>query len=344
MEGGEHDPEGPLSWNYYFPHKSNENITPFAMTGNPQKSSWAVRSYATPHVTVVIPCGPGHDKFLPDALDSVMGQTYQNVECIVCNDTGGPLDVAAMGHPWVKVVEGRQEGPGAARNDAIKAAVTPFIVPLDADDMLYPDTIRTMYTAWNQWPQDIVYMDCDIEDSPDKRKYYHSGPWSWKKISRQEAVYQVTIFYPKKWWETVGGYPEDMGWEDWLFGVKLHIGGAGATRVEQPWGVYRHWTGFGQAGKDAEGFGTPAFKEKMQHYYEWIEEQEVIMGCKGCGGRAGSRTVGALPETQRAETIEGDAIIVYKGPRGGGFSLNSRAVRGKKYMVYPNEPFEIHTD
>jgi glycosyltransferase involved in cell wall biosynthesis len=265
MEGGEHPIDGPLSWNFYFPHKENKGITPYAMTGSPSKGSWAVRSYANPHVAVCIPCGAEHLELVVDALDSVAGQTYQNIECIVCNDTDQPLDVTAMGHPWVRVIQGPRKGPGAARNAAIAAAKAPFIVPLDADDMLYPNAIKLMYLAWLDWPG-LVYMDCEIEDAPDHRKYYHSGPWSWNKI-RREAIYQVTTFYPKQWWEAVGGYPVpghgldmDLGFEDWLFGIKLHLAGIDAVYVEQPWGVYRHWTGIGQSGRDNEGFGTPTIR------------------------------------------------------------------------------------
>ena len=348
MEGGEHDPEGPLSWNFYFPHKSNTNLMPFGATGSPPKGSWAVRSYAKPHIAVVIPCGPNHSRLLVDALDSVAGQTYQNIECIVCNDTGKPLDVAAMGHPWVKVVNGPRMGPGAARNAAIAAARAPLIVPLDADDMLYPDAIRTMYLAWLDWPEGLVYMDCYTEDKPGKRTYYHSGDWSWHKIVEQ-AIYQVTILYPRQWWRAVGGYPVpgdeialDMGWEDWLFGVKLHLAGRDATYVKQPWGVYRHWTGYGQNRKDNEGYGTDEFQEKLQRYYKWIESKEEEMrGC--CGGRRAQGRSGNSPghTILRTPEMEGELRVVYRGDRAGGFGLNSRAVRGKKYQVWPNEPFTV---
>lgn len=345
-EGGEHDPNGPLSWNYFFPHRNNVNITPFAMTGNPPKGSWAVRSYATPCIAICIPLGPGHEQYLADALDSVAGQTYQNIECIVANDTGNPLDVASMGHPWVKVVEGPREGPGPARNAAIAAAKAPLILPLDADDMLDPDAVKSMYIAWLEAPENLVYTDCYTEDRPEHRKYYRSEAWSWERIKSQ-AIYQVSILYAKQWWEAVGGYEPDAHWEDWLFGLKLHMAGVGATYLEKPWGVYRHWTGFGQAGRDNEGFGTEVFEARLQKVYDWIatKEEEIEMACPGCGRRArGRRASNPKPppaSNRYAGDGSGETIIVYTGERGGGFSLNSRSQRGRKYWVQREEPFKV---
>ena len=112
-----------------------------------------------------------------DALDSVAGQTLREIECIVANDTGSPLDVISMGHPWVKVVdtEGRQ-GPAIARNTAIAEARGELIIPLDADDLLFPDTAMMFYRAWAQDPGNIVYGDCMTEDIPGRLDPYICGP------------------------------------------------------------------------------------------------------------------------------------------------------------------------
>lgn len=347
-EGGEDDPEGALSWNFYYPWRKRPKIMPFASTVPTRNGSWAVRSYDNPHIAVVIPVGPGHEKYLVDALDSIAGQTFQAIECIVANDTGKPIDVIAMGHPWVRVVDtvGRQ-GPAIARNTAIAAASAPLIVPLDADDMLYPNALRNMYEAWLQWPESLVYADCEIEaKAGERRKLYHSGPWSWEKIKR-EAVYQDTILFAKQWWFAVGGYPTDQPnnlWEDWLFGVKLHLAGIGATYVEEPWGVYRHWTsGSGGRSKndiDNADFGSPQFKERYKQLLGWIRHKEQQMPCRGCG--SGRRTRSASKSIQAMQTVEGDdVLIVYLGERAGSWGVNSRIVPGHKYRVRPGHPFTV---
>jgi hypothetical protein len=223
--------------------------------------------------------------------------------------------------------------------------------------MLYPDALRTYYRAWQQYPDSMVYGDCETEDSPGRRRYYHSGPWSWDKV-RREAIYQVTTLFARDWWEAVGGYDADVEWEDWNFGLKLHMVGIGATYVEAPWGVYRHWTTLAGEGsksdRDNADFGSEAFKARLQRVYEYIERKEEAMACRGCGRKATTRTIkpgGAPQGTPHAAVAprkpgtpreDGERmLIVYDGLREGSFSLNSRVVRGKKYRISQGHPFEV---
>jgi glycosyltransferase involved in cell wall biosynthesis/ribosomal protein L40E len=339
-EGGEDEPESPDSWNFYYPWRTFPDITPFACLTKSPHHSHKVRSYEQPHIAVIIPVGPGHEYFLVDALDSVYAQTFREFECIVANDTGHPLDVAALGHPWVAIVEtSGTVGPATARNMAIEKAKAPLIVPLDADDLMFPDTLTMYYQAWLQYPNSIVYADCFTEDEPGKRIHYHSGPWSWDKIKR-EAVYQNVILFPKQWWEAVGGYPTDQldnMWEDWLFGVKLHIMGVGATYIkDHVWGSYRKWpasaSGASKNSVDNAGYGTKEFKDKYKQLLQWVEQKEETMPCKGCGNKAKTRVV--VPFSHRSEPLpDGEQMqVVCTHPGITAFiSMNSRAVRGKKY-------------
>ena len=348
LEGGEDDPHGPLSWNFYYPWRDKTNIMPFACTVPAPRGSWAVRSYEKPHIAVVIPCGPGHQKYLVDALDSVAGQTFQNIECIVANDTGKPLDVAKMGHPWVKVVEvGDSKGPAIARNTAIAAARAPLILPLDADDMLYPEAIANFYQAWLQFPDCLVYADCEIEDSPTSSHPYQSGPWSYEGIKR-EAIYQVPCLFAKQWWEAVGGFPVDVPggvWEDWLFGIKLHIAGIGATYAKFQWGRYRHWTAGLHGSKNAidnAETGTPQWRERLARIYEWIAQKEAEMGCTGCSKRRTQTIQTGKTFTASAKPLSEEVTVIYEGPRAGGFTINSRVFPGKKIYVERGMPFVIN--
>jgi glycosyltransferase involved in cell wall biosynthesis len=338
-EGGEDDKDSPLSWNFHYPWRKHRDIVPFAMLGNPEKGSWPVYSRETPHISVVIPVGPGHDKYVMDALDSVISQTFQGFECIVVNDTGERLDLASMGHPWPRLINtpGRV-GPAIARNTGIAAARAPLIAPLDADDMYYPNTLRMFYEAWLQYPDSLVYADCDTESSVGKRNPYQSGPWSEEKI-RKEAIYQDAILFAKSWWQAVGGYPTDIDlWEDWLFGVTLHMIGVGATYIERPWGVYRHWTALDTGASKSDGdnaeFGQPEFRKKLNIAYEWIErkEKEIKMACKRCG-KGKSRTTGRPPNAQAAAmVVDGeDIVVICERDKEAYFSVNSKVVRGRKY-------------
>lgn len=346
MEGGEDDRDGVLAWNYHYPWKEDSQITPFACTMPAPRGSWPVRSYEQPHISVIVACGPGHEEFLQDALDSVAGQTFPGIECVVCNDTGHPLDVAAMGHPWVRVVntEGGA-GPAVARNTAIAAARAPLIAPLDADDMFYPDWLRVAYEAYLEYPENLVYADCDTEVKLGEREYYRSGEFTVEHVMR-EAVYQVSILFPKQWWEAVGGYPTDQPyqmWEDWLFGVKLHLVGIGASYLEGiRWGVYRKWTAGDVGSKNAidnADFGSEAHKAKYRELTDWIERKEQEMACVGCK-KGAKGTVVVLGQRVKIPTGP-DRVFVYVGLRTGQFTVNSAVQPGKFYRVRRFEPFIV---
>ncbi len=345
-EGGEDDPHGPLSWNFHYPWKDNYNIMPFACTMPAPRSSWSVRSYERPHISVCIACGPGHEAFLPDALDSVAGQTFPLIECVVCNDTGQPLDVAAMGHPWVRVVDttGRT-GPAIARNTAIEAAEAPLIAVLDADDMFYPGWLSKAYRAYLDHPESLVYSDCDHEYGYGDRRYYRAGNFTVEHVMI-ESVYHASILYPKQWWEAVGGYPTDQPysmWEDWLFGVKLHLLGIGAAYCEGVrWGVYRLWTAGTDGSRnvlDNDGFGSDEFKAKYQELLDYIDRKEAEMACAGCRKKA--KGVVVVQGRQVPIPTGPDRVFVYVGTRGAQFTVNSAVQPRKIYRVRQGEPFTV---
>jgi hypothetical protein len=110
-------------------------------------------------VSIVIPCY-NQAQYLPQAIDSALAQTYENVEIIVVNDgsTDNSYDVAMNyqmmsgqrwdGSPRVKVVSQTNMGLALARNAGINASTAQpyeFILPLDADDWIEPSYLsKTM--------------------------------------------------------------------------------------------------------------------------------------------------------------------------------------------------------
>ena len=77
----------------------------------------------------------------------MLGQTIDNLECIVVND-GSPdttREVAmqlASGDPRVRYIEQMNRGLAAARNRGLGEARGRFIQFLDADDVIAPDKLR----------------------------------------------------------------------------------------------------------------------------------------------------------------------------------------------------------
>lgn len=98
-----------------------------------------------PLVSVIIPAYNSAD-VIGDTLESVLNQSYGNVEAVVVDD--GSADGTRKfvegftGTGKVKCYQQENAGPGAARNSGIRVAKGEFIAFLDADDFLTPDSIE----------------------------------------------------------------------------------------------------------------------------------------------------------------------------------------------------------
>ncbi|HMK43290.1 MAG TPA: glycosyltransferase family A protein [Dissulfurispiraceae bacterium] len=92
-----------------------------------------------PLVSVVIPTYNRAD-LLPAAVQSVLDQTYPNVEVIVVDDgsTDTTRTVMACFLDRIRYIVTDNEGPAHARNTGMKAATGKYIAFLDSDDLYLP--------------------------------------------------------------------------------------------------------------------------------------------------------------------------------------------------------------
>src|SRR5215211_7843247 len=89
-----------------------------------------------PRISVVIPCY-NQAKYLGEAIESVLGQTYGNSQIVVVDD-GSTDDTEEVAGRYEKVECVRQENRGLAeaRNAGVRASRGEYLVFLDADDRL----------------------------------------------------------------------------------------------------------------------------------------------------------------------------------------------------------------
>lgn len=96
-----------------------------------------------PKVSVVIPFYNGAE-WLSEAVQSVLDQTYSNLEIIVVND-GSPEDVSAFLSKYedkVSYYKKENGGPASARNLGIEKSTGDYIALLDSDDVWLPDKTK----------------------------------------------------------------------------------------------------------------------------------------------------------------------------------------------------------
>lgn len=99
-------------------------------------------------VSVIIPIH-NTEKYLPQCLDSIITQTYKNLQIILINDgsTDGSGDICetyAEKDSRIQVIHQKNEGVSAARNMGLSLATGKYIFFLDADDICLKNTIHSL--------------------------------------------------------------------------------------------------------------------------------------------------------------------------------------------------------
>jgi glycosyltransferase involved in cell wall biosynthesis len=110
-------------------------------------------SKESPLVSIIIPCYR-QGRFLGEAIESVLNQTYPDYEIIVVND-GSPDDASrvASRYAGVRLIRQENRGLSAARNRGISESHGDFLVFLDADDRLLPGGLESGLACLAQRPE-----------------------------------------------------------------------------------------------------------------------------------------------------------------------------------------------
>lgn len=98
-----------------------------------------------------------YERFLGEAIDSAIGQTYPHTEVVIVDDgsTDGSRDVIARYGNRIVAVLKDNGGQGSAFNAGFRAATGAIVIFLDADDVLFPETAQRVVDAFRANP-DVV--------------------------------------------------------------------------------------------------------------------------------------------------------------------------------------------
>ena len=113
-----------------------------------------------PLVSVIIPVY-NVERYLAQCLDSVINQTYPNLEIICVNDGSGDgspdiLRRYADEDARIQVIDKANGGVSQARNDALDCACGEYIMFVDSDDWVEPDACENAVNAMREYDADIV--------------------------------------------------------------------------------------------------------------------------------------------------------------------------------------------
>lgn len=175
-------------------------------------------------VSAIVPCH-NYGKYLDFTINSLLEQTYQDIEIIIVDDgSTDEFTIQKLKHynkPKTRLVYQRQGYPAAARNKGFQNALGEHILVIDSDDLLektfVEKAVRVLDTdpavgAVSSYVLKFGYNDCIWRPTGggiDNFKY---------KINCGSAA-----LVRRKAWDDAGGYNESFieNYEDWNFYIDI---------------------------------------------------------------------------------------------------------------------------
>ena len=142
-------------------------------------------------ISVIVPVY-NVESYLDKCIESIVNQTYKNLEIILVED-GSPDNCSIICDLWkkkdsrIKVIHQKNLGGGAARNEGLKIAKGDFISFIDSDDLIF----NTMYEDLIKcFDEDTDIVECDFIEfkSNTNSKKEYSGNIEIKKFSVLDAM------------------------------------------------------------------------------------------------------------------------------------------------------------
>ncbi|KRA33129.1 glycosyl transferase family 2 [Rhodanobacter sp. Root627] len=194
-----------------------------------------------PLVSVIIPVRNCRD-YIHEAIDSVLGQDYSNLEIIVIDDGSDDYEYSELQKMDGRIAVRRLSGMGVshARNVAMAMAKGSYFAFLDADDIWFPGKLTAqvnyceknphagcVFGGFAKWerdasdqfpPSSLLTTDCHALTGADPAR---SG-WMYTRLLMGQLVGMNTALIRREVFEKLGGFDESMRvGEDYLFWLKV---------------------------------------------------------------------------------------------------------------------------
>jgi len=122
-------------------------------------------------VSVLVPVY-NSEKFLNESIESVLNQTYKNIEVIAIDDgsTDNSLKVLHQYSDRINILSQENQGLATAINAGINTMKGKWFKWFSPDDVLYPEAIQTLVKAARNLPENtITYSNWEIVDENGKK-------------------------------------------------------------------------------------------------------------------------------------------------------------------------------
>ncbi|MDY3060767.1 glycosyltransferase [Fusobacterium sp.] len=172
-------------------------------------------------ISVIVPVY-NIEKYLPRCIDSILDQTYKNWEAIFINDgsTDNSLKILEeykKRDERIKIIDKKNAGSGAARNDGIETSKGKYIAFLDSDDWYEEDFLEKLYNNLIENSSDVsmcnpkmtydninknkkintyFFNEIELNKTPEKILGILAMPVVWNKLYKKDIIVKNRIKFP----------------------------------------------------------------------------------------------------------------------------------------------------
>lgn len=207
-----------------------------------------------PLVSIVTPCY-NHEKFLAEYFDSIVNQTYKNIEFIIIDDASKDKSQELI-EQWLPILKRRfvkvthilrKKNVGVVKNcnEGLQLACGKYICFFASDDIMLPNKIQeNVNYLENNSQYGMIYTNVLLikKDKMQKKPFFNhkmpSGNIFEYLLMSENYIPALSVCIRKDVFDEVGGYDEDIIAEDfqmWLkIAQKFEVG-----YLDKPLAIYR---------------------------------------------------------------------------------------------------------
>jgi glycosyltransferase involved in cell wall biosynthesis len=245
-------------------------------------------SAAQPHFSVIIPVY-NRAPLLGAAIRSVLAQSCQDFEIVVVDD-GSKDDpasvVRAFNDPRIRLLAQKNQGGGAARNTAIKAARGRFIAPLDSDDIFLPHHLESMKTLLAQSGAQAGYARIVVDRGEGRsflkppRAIRAGEDMSEYLLCERGFVPTITVVVERALAHRVQYDVHLRAAEDTDFAIRLSQAGCKFAMADAPGAVWKDIA-------DPHRTSSGAAAARTERFRLWLEQMKPVMSRRAWRGGRG---------------------------------------------------------
>lgn len=285
-------------------------------------------------VLVVVPCFR-HGRYLEGALESVKRQTLPATRVVVVDDASDDVETIAVlerveREGWATVLrQPERGGPSAARNRALAGATERYVLPLDADDELFPWTLEETVAQLERAAENVGFVYPNAQHFGHRNDAYDAPAYN-LHILLDNNYCAATSLFDRRVFAAGIGYAEELthGHEDWDLVLTLAEHGVIGERATTPTFRYRK-KGFSRVSGVNHGQLSPAEAMARRHprlygrrdeiKAAWAPALSVIL----VDGPDGQRWSDACVADLRAQVLRDfEVLAAFDGPTDGSVCWN----------------------